>query len=155
MVNTTKPMALIGKKQRDLLMSKSEDVPAIDSEIIDLAGRMVATCRAKNGYAIAAIQVGVPLNLVALRNGDVYFNVYVSPVERETEDDLEGCLSLPGKGFVVPRYKTIDLDAMLLSGEEVSEQFSGFEARMWQHEYDHINGILIDTFGTPAKVVIP
>jgi peptide deformylase len=137
------PMALIGKKKIYILHTPSEAVLEIDKDVVSLARRMLATCRAKRGHAIAAVQVGVPLNLVVLDNGQAFVNILVEAATEETVIEKEACLSLPGKVFDVPRFKEIDWSATSLTGTPVDNFFTDFEARMWQHEWDHIQGRLL------------
>jgi len=142
-IKPTAPMALIGKKKIDILHKPSEAVLEIDKEVLKLASRMLATCHAKRGHAIAAVQVGVPINLVVLDNGQGFVNVLVEAASEEMVVDKEACLSLPGKVFSVYRYKEIDWSGTNVAGEEISNFFTDFEARMWQHEFDHIQGRLL------------
>jgi len=65
------------------------------------------------------------------------------------KDSNEGCLSIPGKTFTVERYKKINLAYYNRSGEYVTERATGFRAIVAQHEYDHLNGILISDFFLP------
>lgn len=141
-----KPMALIGKKKIDILHSPAQKVGQFDEEILSLASRMYGTVL-ERGHAIAANQVGIPLNLIVLDNGQGYINIQIEEVDDETEIGVEGCLSLPGRHFVVPRFKKIKLVAQDLMNMKVEEEKEDFEARMWQHEYDHLRGELISEQG--------
>ena len=60
----------------------------------------------------------------------------------ETEDDWEGCLSIPGMSGLVRRYKKIKFSALDLNGKSISAEVEGLHARVIQHEFDHLNGIL-------------
>ena len=138
-----KPIALIGKKKINILHTPASIV-TLDNEIYKLAGRMLTTCRINGGMAIAANQVGIPINLVVTNVGKGYINIgYAPDKDRETEEATEGCLSLPGKRFVVLRFKKIELNTTNLKGEYVFEKMENLQARMWQHETDHIQGKLL------------
>ena len=60
----------------------------------------------------------------------------------ETEDEWEGCLSIPGMSGLVRRYKKIKYSAIDLNGRNISGTVDGIHARIIQHEFDHLNGIL-------------
>jgi peptide deformylase len=143
----SKPMALIGKKNIDVLHTPAQKVEDIDAEIRSLATRMLATCRTQKGYAIAANQIGIPINLVVLASGEGYVNVEIE-CEGETSLDVEGCLSLPGRRFLVPRFETIQWSGTSITDDiSYQDEKTGFEARTWQHENDHLQGKLISEQG--------
>src|SRR3984957_15954863 len=81
--------------------------------------------------------------------------VYINPpiIDRKgTIDDEEGCLSFPGLFQKVRRAKTVTIHAYDLKGKLVEKVASDLEARAWQHEIDHLNGVLfIDKMGLLAK----
>ena len=60
----------------------------------------------------------------------------------EMEDDWEGCLSLPGMSGLVRRYKKIKYSGLDLNGKNISDEVEGLHARVIQHEFDHLNGVL-------------
>ncbi|MFT6633371.1 MAG: peptide deformylase [Bacteriovoracaceae bacterium] len=72
-----------------------------------------------------------------------------------TKTSTEGCLSIPGKQFKVERYRELNLSYYTRDGEFVSEHATGFRAIVAQHEYDHLNGILIADFFFPNFVPMP
>jgi peptide deformylase len=82
--------------------------------------------------------------------------IYVNPVltEAEGEDEgEEGCLSLPNINVNVWRAKKIHMDAVDVQGQKIAQDASGYIARVWQHEYDHLNGTLLtDRMGPVAKL---
>ena len=68
-------------------------------------------------------------------------------------EDEEGCLSFPGLFQKVRRAKTLKVQAYNLNGEKVEKVITGLEARAWQHEIDHLNGVLfIDKMGALARL---
>lgn len=140
-------MALVGRKNIDVLHTPAQRIEEIDTEILSLATRMLATCRVQKGHAIAANQVGFPINLVVLASGQGYVNVEIE-TEGETALEVEGCLSIPGRQFFVPRYDTIQWSGISITdGVSYQDIKTGFEARMWQHENDHLRGRLISEQG--------
>jgi peptide deformylase len=107
---------------------------------------------------LAAPQVGKNIRLfVANHSGKpeddrVYVNPVVSDAEGE-ETASEGCLSLPNINVEVSRPVTAKMTAKDLSGNPIDQVESGYIARIWQHELDHLNGVLIiDRMGPTAKM---
>jgi len=104
---------------------------------------------ASNGIGLAAPQVGVNKRLMVFNiSGDkkkwLLETVLVNPklVECiESKDvDIEGCLSFPGMNGAVERSKAIKVEALSLKGKVVKKKFKGWDARLFQHEYDHLDG---------------
>jgi peptide deformylase len=113
------------------------------------------------GLGLAAPQVALPFQLLVMNiTGDPAKpeceEVYLNPViveRRGTVDDEEGCLSFPGLYQKIRRAKTIKIHAYDLKGQLVEKVVSDLEARAWQHEIDHLNGVLfIDKMGAIAKL---
>lgn len=69
-------------------------------------------------------------------------NPEITSFSDEKKKDWEGCLSIPGIRGLVPRYKTIKVRYLTRDGEEVENEFSDFVARIFQHELDHLDGIM-------------
>ncbi len=123
----------------------------LDRSIDDL----IATAIAANGVGIAAPQVGLSLRLfiVASRPSPRYPNApmmeptpMIDPhiLDRSTElvSGWEGCLSVPGTRGLVPRHETIAVEYFTRDGERIQQELTGFIARIFQHEIDHLDGIL-------------
>ena len=116
---------------------------------------MQDTMHAKGGVGIAAPQIGYFLRLIlfGFENSKRYpsapnipltvlANPGFTPIGTETEDDWEGCLSVPGLRGLVTRYKRIQFTAHDMHGNQISGEAEGFKARVIQHECDHLDGIL-------------
>lgn len=108
-----------------------------------------------NGAGIAAPQIGVNLRVVifggqpSLRYPEaptipdtVLINPQLTPLANDTEDDWEGCLSVPGLRGVVPRWSHLRYAGYTLEGKHFERIVEGFHARVVQHEVDHLDGIL-------------
>ena len=141
------------------LKKKSEPVTAFDEDLRRLAGRMFDLMRECKGVGLAAPQVGRNIRLfVANPTGKPEDDkVYVNPVLTDAEGDEEaeeGCLSLPDVNVKVTRPTAkVRMRAQDLNGEPFELYGSGFITRIWQHENDHLNGILIlDRMGAVAKL---
>lgn len=113
---------------------------------------LIHTMLEEQGVGLAAPQVAEPLRLFAYwvpgtdDSGDVAPTVLVNPELRAIGDELvdgwEGCLSIPGLRGVVPRFRRIKVKARTVNGEPVSMTADSFHARVIQHEYDHLDGVV-------------
>lgn len=113
--------------------------------LVELGERMVATCKKYNGMALAAPQVGVNVRMVALPDGRLVVNPELSRVEVPQVLGREGCLSYPNRWWSVPRYVAVGVTGFNpRTGMMTVIQAEGVEARMWQHEIDHLDGIVLD-----------
>jgi peptide deformylase len=114
---------------------------------------MIETMREYDGVGLAAVQVHEPKQVAVLEVADnprypqkpsvplsVLLNPKITPLSEETEEDWEGCLSIPELRGKVPRYKTIHVRARDREGKELDFAASGFHARVIQHEWDHLHG---------------
>lgn len=117
-----------------------------------LAEKMVTTVTSpeQDGVGIAGPQVGLSRNIVAVQRFDkdgepfeVYPNIRITAFRGEPEPGSEGCLSVPGRRGKVLRWRDIDISyTSPATGQEVSERVQGFTAVIFQHETDHLQGIL-------------
>ncbi|HRK30488.1 MAG TPA: peptide deformylase [Tepidisphaeraceae bacterium] len=136
----------------------SAAVARFDPSLRDLAARMIELMRGDKGVGLAAPQVGINLRMFVInptgKPGDdqVYVNPVLSaPAGEETAE--EGCLSLPEIRVDVVRSKRLQIDAQDLNGERFREEADGYVARIWQHENDHLDGILLlDKMGPLDKL---
>jgi peptide deformylase len=112
------------------------------------------------GAALAAVQVGILLRMVVIRNDfddpdDNSFAVFINPeivkVEGVPTSDIEGCLSVAGIYGRVPRYPKVKIKALNLNGEPVRVTATGFLARVFQHEIDHTKGTVFVDHVTDAR----
>jgi peptide deformylase len=107
---------------------------------------------------LAAPQVGKNIRLFVMNhNGEPGSDrIYVNPVLSDADGDEEaeeGCLSLPKVNVMVVRSKAMRMTAMDLHGKPFEQIETGYIARIWQHEVDHLNGVLItDRMGPVAKM---
>ena len=121
-----------------------------------LIDSMVQAMREAGGVGLAAPQLGEALQLfvyeVAREDGDggsideiplrVVVNPMVEPEAGELVYDWEGCLSIPGLRGLVPRYPQVRVRGLDRLGQPQDFLASGFEARIIQHEFDHLNGVV-------------
>jgi peptide deformylase len=136
----------------------SAPVTVFDPSLADLVGQMFELMRQAKGVGLAAPQVGKNLRLFVMNhdgdpaNDRVYINPQLSDADGEEEDE-EGCLSLPKVNINVYRNMTMRINAQDISGQPFEQIETGYLARIWQHETDHLNGILLtDRMGPVAKM---
>src|SRR5262245_8362641 len=143
------------------LRHAAKPVSCIDKDLRISIGHMKELmCEAK-GLGLAAPQVALPYQLLVTNitgdpNKPECEAVYLNPriIERKgTIEDEEGCLSFPGLYQKIRRAKTVKIQAYNLKGERVEKVVHDIEARAWQHEIDHLNGVLfIDKMGILARL---
>jgi peptide deformylase len=129
-----------------ILRRRADEVAEVTDDIRKLAEDMIETMYDETGIGLAASQIGVPLRLMIVgdergRNPRALVNPVVTDHGGEVTAE-EGCLSIPGVFADVTRAEWIRLDAHDLDGRPVSIRARGFQARVYQHEMDHLDGIL-------------
>lgn len=115
----------------------------VDGDPNDLVRSMIKIMMENNGIGLAAPQVGVSKRIFIMGN-EQKLVACINPeiVESNGEvKDLEGCLSFPKLWLQVRRAESVKVRYYDLRGEIVETEFSGFMARVFQHEYDHLDGI--------------
>lgn len=130
------------------LRQVSKPIPQITPSLRELAMRMLELMRESKGVGLAAPQVGQNIRMFVMNpTGEVTDNrVYINPVLSSPDDEEtgeEGCLSIPEVHVQVNRARTMRLQATDLDGKPIDDTQTGFVARVWQHEFDHLNGVLI------------
>ncbi len=139
-----------------VLRQVAEPVQQIQDDAIQaLIDQLLALLISSNGVGIAAPQVAASYRLliVASRPNARYPNaplmsptVMINPQivghSSATVKDWEGCLSVPGIRGLIPRYQQIEVEYSDRSGQLIRQQLSGFVARIFQHELDHLDGLV-------------
>lgn len=137
-----------------VLRKVAEPVSEIDDSTQALIDDLFATSAEANGAGIAAPQIYISLRVFilsikpSLRYPDApemaataVINPEILSVSKETEKDWEGCLSVPGIRGKVPRPREICVRYMTREGDRVESELSGFAARVFMHEFDHLEGL--------------
>lgn len=129
----------------EILSKRCREVSEITDRIRETLDDMVDTMREELGVGLAAPQVGVmrrmfvaepePGRVYYMINPDIYY-------EEGSEEEYEGCLSVPGLIGIVERPQKIRIRALDRDGVEQDYEFEGFDARVMCHENDHLNGVL-------------
>lgn len=136
-------------------------VPFIDDRVRRAAQAMLELMYEHAGLGLAAPQVGLPwqmfvVNYAGNPEQKDAEGVYINPViveKKGTQEGEEGCLSFPQLYQKVRRAKTVKVQAYTLAGELVEIQATDLPARVWQHEHDHLHGVLfIDKLGAIGKI---
>lgn len=142
-----------------VLRRTTEQVKNIDDSIKTLIKDLEDTMYAAPGVGLAANQIGVPqmvavVNVLGPERKDGLI-VLINPeiIRREGEEEAEeGCLSVPGVWEVVRRAKLVVVKTQTLDGKTIELEGTGLLGRAYQHEIDHLNGILfIDRLGVLKK----
>jgi peptide deformylase len=132
-----------------ILRQRAAPVGEIDEAVVQVARRMIQLMHEARGVGLAAPQVGLGWRLfVANPTGEpqddqIFINPVLSDGSRETETHEEGCLSLPQITANITRPAAITVEALDERGQRVRLTSDGLPARIWQHEIDHLDGVLI------------
>jgi len=143
----------IAKLGHPVLFKKTNQIKELsDIDLKKIVFDMSETMLDANGIGLAAPQVHLSHRIFIYRNPDiedddkinisVLINPKIEKVSDDTEDEWEGCLSIPGMSVLVRRFKRIKFSAIDLNGKNISGEVEGIHARVIQHEFDHLNGIL-------------
>lgn len=129
-----------------ILRSVAGPVTAFDAHLRALGQDMLQTMHDAPGVGLAAPQVGTPIRMFVYDDSEGDAGIVCNPViiERsdETEFGEEGCLSIPGLYMEVERHVAITVEGQNVDGEAWVRKVEDFVARIWQHEIDHLDGIL-------------
>jgi peptide deformylase len=128
-----------------VLKEPTRDVEDIDAALVSLVESMVETMHAAPGLGLAANQVGVQRRLFVYDVGDGARGI-INPRLVESDGEFvydEGCLSVPGLSWEIVRPNAVHLVGLDLEGNEVSIEATEVEGRVFQHELDHLDGILL------------
>ncbi len=132
-----------------VLRRVAQPVEAVTDEVRAVARRMLQLMHEAPGVGLAAPQVGLPWRMfVANPTGEpdddrVFINPVLSGPSREAASQQEGCLSLPGIQGDITRPTAITITALDLDGRSFTLTSDDLPARVWQHETDHLDGVLI------------
>jgi peptide deformylase len=143
----------------------------VDQDTEELIDDLIETMHQANGIGLAAVQVGVPERVIVVEvpvvgededeegqgPPNTEFFVLINPEvvrkSHETEEGIEGCLSVPGWVGEVERHHAVTVEGLDRTGNKVRVRAEGFLARVFQHEIDHCQGILfIDRIEDPEKI---
>ena len=134
-----------------ILRTRASEITEVTDEVRAVAERMLWLMHQAEGIGLAAPQVGVPWRLFVTRHpddrhgegGQIMINPTIEVTDATPVEDTEGCLSLPDIDVTVRRPVAVRLSATDLDGNPVIDERDDHFARVYQHEYDHLEGVLI------------
>lgn len=144
-----------------ILRKKAKPVTKFDKDLQTLIDDMIETMREAPGVGLAAPQINLPMQLAVIEYAEgeddeerpedapppekklyVIINPEITKVSDEKVLGIEGCLSIPGLIGEVERHEAIQVKALNRHGNPVKLKLDGWMARIFQHEIDHLNGVL-------------
>jgi peptide deformylase len=147
-----RPITITGEP---VLHARAAEVEVVDDDLRTLVADMFETMDAAPGVGLAGPQVGVGLRLFVYSwvddDGEPWRGVAINPTVWQSplgieplddDEESEGCLSIPGERFPLRRAESVLLRATDLEGDEYEIEAHGWLARIFQHEYDHLDGVL-------------
>jgi len=142
-----------------VLLRRAPPLEVIDEQVRERAAAMLELMYRESGVGLAAPQVGWSVRLFVMnpagpeeREGErVFVNPRIVAASDEKEIDEEGCLSIPEVRGKVARSVRIRVEAQDLSGASFAEDLEGLPARIVQHEYDHLDGLLFVKLLSPGE----
>lgn len=140
------------------LRTVAKDVDASDVDIPEIIANMFETMNARGGMGLAAVQCGMDKRIIVIDTvqiGGKTKQAFINPVLKEkTEKKIkseEGCLSFPGVFAIVERLDGVVVESQTLTGGTEEVILNGMDAICFQHELDHLNGIVFFDYLKPAK----
>jgi peptide deformylase len=141
----------------EVLRRIAGEVKNITDEVRHLASDMKETMCAARGVGLAANQIGRSFRIITLETGSekesnplVVVNPVIVGLDGEDAGE-EGCLSIPGFYEIIKRAKEVVVQGVDIDGKELTIECSGLLARAFQHELDHLDGILFVDHLSPVK----
>ena len=136
-----------------VLRRKAPKVTTFDSDFQKLVDDMIETMRVAPGVGLAAPQVGISQRLLVMEFGDeedeeapkklyVWVNPEIIKSSEEKVTGIEACLSVPGLAGEVERHQTLVVKGQNRYGKNIKHKLDGWTARIFQHENDHLDGVL-------------
>jgi peptide deformylase len=154
-VEPMNPLSLLARGDQRLTLKAGRILDIADPDFQAFIDELIRCGRENLGVGIAAPQVGKSLRLFIMASQPntrypdapameptAVINPEILRVSEEKEPGWEGCLSVPGFRAKVPRHLEIDVAFTDRHGQNRTERFNGFMARLFQHEFDHLEGIL-------------
>jgi peptide deformylase len=150
------PSLAIAQLGNPVLRQQAQPIDTIEDKALQkLIDGLITIAQVSNGVGIAAPQVSESYRLfiVASRPNPRYpnapmmeptamINPLITAHSQEIVKGWEGCLSIPGIRGLVPRYQTIQVEYMTGNGQRHEQTLTDFVARIFQHEYDHLEGVV-------------
>ena len=131
-----------------VLKSVTREVTEFGDDLRRLTDLMFEVMEREDGIGLAANQIGIAKRVFVWHNPEteerfVLVNARIVDRTGETITDSEGCLSVPGYSMQVPRDERVVVEGQNVNGQPVTVEATGFLARIFQHEIDHLEGHII------------
>ncbi len=140
------------------LLSPAGMVEKVDTEVRIMLNEMTNLMRINNGIGLAAPQLGISKRLIVVELNHKLYQIINPEIgwQSGSQLDIEGCLSLPGQLFSVGRAKEVVIQGISPEEKDITILANGLLARVFQHEIDHLDGILINASGmfVPANTEV-
>jgi len=139
-----RPIVKLGTPDGAVLRTRSRPVGSVGAVVRALISDLIATMRRAQGVGLAAPQVGVRLRVLVADPGTGPIALVNPRMRRRwgTQIGPEGCLSVPGVLYNVPRALGVEVEGFAATGRRILVRGTGLLARILQHEIDHLNGIM-------------
>ncbi len=149
-----KDFAIITWKNNPILRTISEEIKIVDENVLSFGNILMDFMQKYDGLGLAAPQIGKNIRIIAIHEvkktkkwyesvkEKILINPKILDKSKDTEMDEEWCLSLPWIYGNVKRYKKIFLEYTWIDGNIHEETYSWLNARILQHEIDHLDGVL-------------
>ncbi len=147
-------LKILTGQDNPVLRTKAKKAPKVTKKLLTLAQNMAETMIAADGVGLAAPQVGESVRLCIVPMNNKFYaliNPEITGKSEEKNVDEEGCLSLPGVYLQIERSNNITVTYTDTKGKKQERKLENFDARVVQHEVDHLDGILIVDKPTIAK----
>jgi peptide deformylase len=151
-VIATLPILAEGHPKLSQVMPEFYITQIMQPEIQKFIRQMQKTQAAHNGLGLSANQVGISFRMFVIGDGIVCFNPRITATHGESVRKAEGCLSFPGLYLNVPRYECIDVRYIDENANLVTTRFEGLTAHVYQHELDHLNGVVYTQYVKPMAM---
>jgi peptide deformylase len=135
-------------QEEPVLRQKAKEIVKITKRLRMLAKDMLETMYQASGVGLAAPQIGISERMVVIDVGEgplVLINPQITSCEGENKD-IEGCLSIPGRNEYITRAEKVSVSFLNIDGKKVAITGNGLLARAFQHEIDHLDGILFTDY---------
>ena len=137
-------LRVIRKEGDPVLRKKTVPVSKFTPQLVNLIEDMIETMLDAEGVGLAAPQIGISKSIIVVKDNENIFEI-INPEIISGEGEvvgIEGCLSLPGIYGEVPRFSRVEVKGLNRYKKEVNISAEGFISRIFQHEIDHLQGVL-------------
>ena len=152
---------MIVTSPNEVLVKKATTISKKDlkelSAILSKTRQYVENTEHAAGLALPQLGISKRAFVAKIRTNDketteIFINPRILPFDKEKKAGIEGCLSIPNEDFTVERFYGVEIMYQGLNGKAKKTRLKGFNARVVQHEYDHLNGVLISEIGKSVEL---